>query len=84
MFIGDPRVTVTPSHRMFERMARVLDESAAGMVYADGVDRPRIDYQIGSIRDNFDFGPVIAISVPRARRVELGDWRWGGFGWQLV
>ena len=63
---------------MFERMSRVLEESAAGMVYADAVDRPRIDYQIGSIRDNFDFGPVLAISVTRARAVELGDWRWGG------
>ena len=63
---------------MFERMSRVLEESAAGMVYADAVDRPRIDYQIGSIRDNFDFGPVVAISVARARAVELGDWRWGG------
>src|SRR5262249_36486255 len=42
------------------------------------VDRPRIDYQIGSVRDNFDFGPLLAISVVRAREVELGDWRWGG------
>jgi len=78
IFIGDPRVTITPSQRMFERMMRVLEESAAGMVYADAVDRPRIDYQIGSIRDNFDFGPLLAISVERARGVELGDWRWGG------
>jgi hypothetical protein len=78
IFIGDPRVTVTPSQRMFERMTRVLEESAAAMVYADAVDRPRIDYQIGSIRDNFDFGPLLAISVKRARAVELGDWRWGG------
>jgi len=26
VFIGDPRVTVTPAHRMFERMTRVLEE----------------------------------------------------------
>ena len=25
-------------------------------------DHPLIDYQLGSIRDNFDFGPVLMVS----------------------
>ena len=47
-----------------ERMLRVASDSDAAMVYADhydivdGVrkDHPVIDYQLGSIRDDFDFG----------------------------
>src|SRR5262249_7117638 len=59
-----------------------LRESGAGLVYADAVGHPRIDYQRGSIRDNFDFGPLVALSVPVCRAVEREvqprDWRWGG------
>jgi len=36
-------------------------------VYSDAAAQPRINYQAGSIRDNFDFGPVIALSVAAAR-----------------
>ena len=50
-----------------ERMARVMDDSQAGMVYADhyqlreGIlsNAPVIDYQFGSLRDDFDFGSVL-------------------------
>src|SRR5262249_28762037 len=38
------------------------------------------DYQIGSIRDNFDFGPVVAVSIPAARAVmaeSTPGYRWG-------
>jgi Glycosyl transferase family 2 len=78
VFIGDPRVRIEPGGRMFERMAKVIGEGA-GLVYSDSKDHPRIDYQRGSIRDNFDFGPVIAISVSAARKVwEGGTTRWAG------
>ena len=63
LFIGDPRVEVRPGARMFERMSQVIRDAGAGMVYSDAVGHPRIDYQPGSIRDNFDFGPVIAVPV---------------------
>jgi hypothetical protein len=76
LFIGDPRVTVEPGARMFERMAQVIHDSGAGLVYSDSVDHPRIDYQLGSIRDNFDFGPVVA--VPRDAVSKLTETRWGG------
>ncbi len=45
-----------------ERMVQVADDTAAAMVYADhfnGEDpAPVIDYQAGSLRDDFDFGGV--------------------------
>jgi hypothetical protein len=79
VFIGDPRVQVQPGPRMFERMSHVLRDTGAGLVYSDSAGHPRIDYQSGSIRDNFDFGPVVAISVAAARDAQpSGDWKWGG------
>ena len=78
LFLADPRVTVTPGPRMFERMAQVLRDTGAGWVYSDAVGHPRIDYRPGSLRDTFDFGPVVAVSVPAAHEagVEQGL-RWG-------
>jgi hypothetical protein len=32
LFFGDPRVSIEPGPRMFERMTRVLRESGAGWV----------------------------------------------------
>ena len=79
LFVGDSRVGVETGPRMFERMERVLLETGAGWVYADSVNHSRIDYQPGSIRDTFDFGPVIAVSVEAARKVGLDSrWKWGG------
>ncbi|KAA6318974.1 hypothetical protein EZS27_031080 [termite gut metagenome] len=50
-----------------ERMIRIMGDSGAGMVYADhyqimGTDKknvPVIDYQLGSLRDDFDFGSLL-------------------------
>ena len=56
-----------------DRLLRVADDSGASMVYADHYDRkqvegewrverhPVIDYQLGSIRDDFDFGSLLFI-----------------------
>ena len=68
LFIGDPRVEVNHGVRMFERMSQVIHDCGAAMVYSDAIGQPRIDYQPGSIRDNFDFGAVIAVSVEAARK----------------
>ncbi len=79
LFLGDPRVTIEPGPRLFERMTRVLRETGAGLVYSDAVGHARIDYQIGSIRDGFDFGPMVGISVQAARRAGIdAGWKWGG------
>ena len=78
-FIGDPRVRIEPGPRMFERMSQIIRELGAGIVYSDAIGHPRIDYQPGSIRDNFDFGPVVAVSVTAARGARLEtSARWGG------
>ena len=50
-----------------ERMLRVAADSGAGMLYADHyrltdagrVPHPLIDYQAGSLRDDFDFGNIV-------------------------
>lgn len=79
LFLGDPRVEIEPGARMLDRMAQVIHETGAGWVYADGVGDPRIDYQVGSIRDSFDFGPVLAVSLPAARQAGIEDvWKWSG------
>lgn len=54
-----------------ERMSSVLMQTGAGMVYSDRrvmrggrvEPHPVIDYQPGSLRDDFDFGPLVAYSA---------------------
>ena len=67
-------------------------EAGAGMAYADYAEvvgeryreRPLNDYQSGSLRDGFDFGPLILLSRAAARRAirkygELPAYRWAGW-----
>lgn len=50
-----------------ERFVKIISDSYSGMVYADhynvagdnAVKAPVIDYQMGSLRDDFDFGSVL-------------------------
>jgi Glycosyl transferase family 2 len=78
LFLGDPRVNIQPGPRMFDRMTQVIRETGAAWVYADAVGHPRIDYQRGSIRDGFDFGPVVCVSVQAARQAGIDTgWKWG-------
>ncbi|HTW88200.1 MAG TPA: glycosyltransferase family 2 protein [Candidatus Binataceae bacterium] len=78
LFLGDPRVNIEPAPRMFDRMTQVIRESGGGWVYADAAGHPRIDYQSGSIRDGFDFGAVVGVSVKAARQAGLESiWKWG-------
>jgi hypothetical protein len=71
LFLADPRVQVSPGPRLFERLAQVLRDTGAGWAYSDAAGHPRIDYRPGSLRDTFDFGPVVAVSVPLARPAGL-------------
>jgi glycosyltransferase involved in cell wall biosynthesis len=78
--------------RALERFVQVADDAGAAFVYSDFrqqngaeiTDHPLIDYQLGSIRDNFDFGSVILLSreeVVKALRDHGGvssDIQWGG------
>jgi hypothetical protein len=88
-----PGSLVEFSERAVERMIAAADDSGAGITYSDFrerregeiADHPLIDYQLGSIRDTFDFGSV-ALLARRAVQAALrrhgaiaGDLRWGGF-----
>lgn len=79
--------------RATERFLSVAEDSGAGLIYSDFKDEvdgelsdhPLIDYQLGSIRDNFDFGPALLLSK-RAADAALSDHgpvderlNWGGF-----
>ena len=65
-------VSVELGEGALERILRVASDSDASMVYADHYDlidgkripHPVIDYQKGSIRDDFDFGSLLLIKTP--------------------
>lgn len=60
--------------RALERIVQIAEVSGAGLLYSDFKDEnagelsdhPLIDYQLGSIRDNFDFGAAYLISTDAA------------------
>ncbi|HER08253.1 MAG TPA: glycosyltransferase family 2 protein [Bacteroides sp.] len=63
-----------------ERFLSVAGDMDAGIVYADHLDlsggklspHPVIDYQQGSLRDDFDFGPILFFSSPALRKAAEG------------
>ena len=74
-----------------ERLVDVARQTQAGMVYADHwirrdgavIDRPTIDYQVGSIRDDFAFGPLQLMPTAVVRQAlerygPLGAVSWAG------
>jgi hypothetical protein len=79
LVLADPRAGIEPGPRMLERLSQVVREARAGWVYSDSAGHPRIDYQPGSLRDTFDFGPVVAISTAAARAAGVDEaLRFGG------
>ena len=82
LFLGEDRFTLDVSDSALARMQSVLGQWGAGLVYSDSQDQPRVDYQMGSIRDDFDFGPLVAVSVPRASAAfEQHGGSGTGLGW---
>ena len=59
-----------------ERMVSAAEQTGAGMIYSDhyevrnGVrsEHPVNDYQLGSIRDDFDFGPLLLFSATAVKK----------------
>jgi len=85
---GDVRIDPRGPDRLIE----AAEATGAGMVYADYADlagntlreRPVNDYQPGSIRDGFDFGPMVLLATAAARRAvrkygEVPPFRWAGW-----
>ena len=74
-----------------ERMVQIADITGAGMVYADYYqvsadgkrkDAPVIDYQQGSLRDDFNFGSVVLFrtdALKDAASRMTADYRAAGF-----
>ena len=86
---GDANVSIGPAG--IGRLTSTLAETGSSLVYANYLEQTAeelaehstIDYQLGSVRDAFDFGPVIALSKDAVREAEsrwgpLSDTRFGG------
>jgi glycosyltransferase involved in cell wall biosynthesis len=87
-----PGNQVELGERALERLVQVADDAGAALVYSDFreqngdeiTDHPLIDYQLGAIRDTFDFGSVILLSREAVEGALRGagpvsqDIRWGG------
>ena len=72
-----------------ERMMRILEDSGAAMAYADHYQlkggqqtiAPVIDYQQGSLRDDFDFGSVLLLCTAALKEAAArmkADYRFAG------
>ena len=73
-----------------ERMRQVLEATGAAMAYSDRYvvkngqreQAPTIDYQLGSLRDDFDFGALVVIrtsALKEAASRMKTDYRFAGF-----
>lgn len=79
-----------PGYFALERMVRIADDTKAGMVYADyyavvnGEKRtnPVIDYQKGSLRDDFNFGSLLMYNsnalIDSVIRMKEKEYRYAG------
>ncbi len=72
--------SLVPGYFAFERFARIAADSDAGMAYsdyyttADGIrsNNPVIDYQFGSLRDDFNFGPLLFFTAAYFKAAAAG------------
>lgn len=82
--------SLAPGYNCLRRMARIAADSGAAMVYSDyrvttlsGDTRsiPTIDCRKGSLRDDFDFGPLVLIDrklLVKACGEAVKDYRYAG------
>ena len=72
--------TLVPGMFAIERMTSLASDSGAAMVYADHyqvvdgkqTNAPVIDYQFGSLRDDFDFGSVLLFNSAAYKEAAAG------------
>ncbi|MBO7317324.1 MAG: DUF4922 domain-containing protein, partial [Bacteroidales bacterium] len=73
LLIYDKYTPLDINNRALDRMVQVAEDLQAGMVYSDYYElrdekrtpHPTIDYQIGSVRNDFDFGSVALYRASR-------------------
>jgi len=86
----DNRIPFAISPLSIERLTEIADESSAAMVYSDYTDlsddgapaiSPVNDYLDGSVRDDFDFGPVVMVRTGLLKEAvgRLGDYEFAGW-----
>ncbi|MDQ5986034.1 MAG: hypothetical protein CSYNP_01752 [Syntrophus sp. SKADARSKE-3] len=68
LLLVQPCVKGRPVPDALDRFVEVAESSGAPMVYGDYAGHPVNDYQVGSIRDSFDFGPLLFFNIPLLRR----------------
>jgi Glycosyl transferase family 2 len=86
-----PGGEVRPGQGALERLLSTATDTGSAWTYADFreesdgsvTDHPLIDHQLGSIRDTFDFGPLVLISKIAAEQAWARhglppELRWGG------
>ncbi len=67
---------IDPGQFCLERLVQVADDTGSGLVYSDFREiegekttaHPVNDYQLGSVRDDFDFGPLVLIRTEALRK----------------
>ncbi len=72
--------TLVPGYFALDRFAKIARDSKAGMVYADSYtvvegkksNAPVIDYQFGSLRDDFNFGSVLFFNTTDFKKAAAG------------
>lgn len=90
LLLTDGRRQADVSPQQMARMAEVADDTGASIVFADYYDASQSDspvlcqvndYQTGSVRDDFDFGPVVMIRTEALRRCAEGlpDYRFAAW-----
>ena len=81
LFLSTAETPLTLGPRALERMTQVADATGAALVYADRykvcggstVAHPVIDWQAGSLRDDFDFGSLLLVSATALRAFAAGS-----------
>ena len=71
---------LVPGYFALERFARLAEDSQAGMLYSDSYtvidgkksNAPVIDYQFGSLRDDFNFGSVLFFNAVAFKKAAAG------------
>jgi len=71
---GAQQISIDPE--AMERIVEKAESTKAGLVYSDFYDKsehgktlhPLNDYQLGSVRDDFDFGAIMLFSFPAVRK----------------
>jgi hypothetical protein len=74
LFLEFGQISIEP--KALEKILEKAESAKAGLVYSDFYDEnehwktlhPLIDYQLGSVRDDFDFGSMMLFSVAAARK----------------